>query len=160
MHNQFIKNKSQILIWLSLAFVVLLADQLTKQWIVAQYSYSVSDSITAFFNLVHVHNYGAAFSFLSDQGGWQRYFFIAASLIIIFILFVLLIKTENYNKTSLILIISGALGNLYDRISYGYVIDFIELHYDNFYWPIFNFADITISIGTVILLINIIFEKK
>ena len=60
---------------------------------------------------------------------------------------------ENYNKTSLILIISGALGNLYDRISYGYVIDLIELHYDNFYWPIFNFADITISIGTMILLI-------
>ena len=116
--------------------------------------------VNNFINFTLVYNYGAAFSFLSDQGGWQRYFFIAASLIIIFILFVLLIKTENYNKTSLILIISGALGNLYDRISYGYVIDFIELHYDNFYWPIFNFADITISIGTMILLINIIFEKK
>ena len=152
--------RRQITVAIFSIFILFLIDIFTKNLAFLNLQLNTPLPVNNFINLTLVYNYGAAFSFLSDQGGWQRYFFIAASLIIIFILFVLLIKTENYNKTSLILIISGALGNLYDRISYGYVIDFIELHYNNFYWPIFNFADITISIGTMILLINIIFEKK
>ena len=115
--------------------------------------------INNFFNLTLVYNYGAAFSILSDAGGWQKWLFIIISIIIISYLHILLRIDHGENKIALSLVIGGALGNLFDRITYGYVIDFLEFHYQNFYWPIFNFADITISIG-IIMLIYSLFCKK
>ena len=110
--------------------------------------------ITSFFSLVHFQNPGAAFSFLSDQGGWQRYFLIAISLLAVLYIPWLI---NQYKKNILIvigllLILGGAIGNLYDRVSYGYVIDFIYLHFAEFYWPAFNVADSAISLGVLLFL--------
>ena len=116
--------------------------------------YGEQVEITSFFSLVHFQNPGAAFSFLSDQGGWQRYFLIAISLLAVLYIPWLI---NQYKKNILIvigllLILGGAIGNLYDRISYGYVIDFIYLHFDEFYWPAFNVADSAISLGVLLFL--------
>lgn len=163
MHNQFIKNKSQILIWLSLAFVVLLADQLTKQWIVAQYSYGVSDSITAFFNLVHVHNYGAAFSFLNNEGGWQRWGFSVFATVVSLVIILWLIRLSPQQKLegyALAFILGGALGNLYDRVTLGYVIDFLDFHWSGWHFPAFNVADSGITLGAILIVIDGILRHK
>ena len=116
--------------------------------------YGEQVEITSFFSLVHFQNPGAAFSFLSDQGGWQRYFLIAISLLAVLYIPWLI---NQYKKNILIvigllLILGGAIGNLYDRISYGYVIDFIYLHFAEFYWPAFNVADSAISLGVLLFL--------
>ena len=116
--------------------------------------YGEQVEITSFFSLVHFQNPGAAFSFLSDQGGWQRYFLIAISLLAVLYIPWLI---NQYKKNILIvigllLILGGAIGNLYDRISYGYVIDFIYLHFAEFYWPAFNVADSAISVGVLLFL--------
>ena len=116
--------------------------------------YGEQVEITSFFSLVHFQNPGAAFSFLSDQGGWQRYFLIAISLLAVLYIPWLI---NQYKKNILIvigllLILGGAIGNLYDRISYGYVIDFIYLHIAEFYWPAFNVADSAISLGVLLFL--------
>ena len=115
--------------------------------------------INNFFNLTLVYNYGAAFSILSDAGGWQKWLFIIISIIIISYLHILLRIDNSENKIALSLVIGGALGNLFDRITYGYVIDFLEFHYQNFYWPIFNFADITITIGLIMLIYSLCWKK-
>jgi len=116
--------------------------------------YGEQVEITSFFTLVHFQNPGAAFSFLSDQGGWQRYFLIGISLLAVLYIPWLI---NQYKKNILIvigllLILGGAIGNLYDRISYGYVIDFIYLHFAEFYWPAFNVADSAISLGVLLFL--------
>ena len=116
--------------------------------------YGEQVEITSFFSLVHFQNPGAAFSFLSDQGGWQRYFLIAITLLAVLYIPWLI---NQYKKNILIvigllLILGGAIGNLYDRISYGYVIDFIYLHFAEFYWPAFNVADSAISLGVLLFL--------
>jgi len=163
MLNQFIKNKSQILIWLSLALVVLLADQLTKQWVVVQYSYGVSDSITAFFNLVHVHNYGAAFSFLNNEGGWQRWGFSVFATVVSLIIIVWLIRLSPQQQLegyALAFILGGALGNLYDRVTLGYVIDFLDFHWSGWHFPAFNVADSGITLGAILIVIDGILRHK
>jgi signal peptidase II len=116
--------------------------------------YGEQVEITSFFSLVHFQNPGAAFSFLSDQGGWQRYFLIAISLLAVLYIPWLI---NQYKKNILIvigllLILGGAIGNLYDRINYGYVIDFIYLNFAEFYWPAFNVADSAISVGVLLFL--------
>ena len=116
--------------------------------------YGEQVEITSFFSLVHFQNPGAAFSFLSDQGGWQRYFLIAISLIAVLYIPWLI---NQYKKNILIvigllLILGGAIGNLYDRVNYGYVIDFIYLNFAEFYWPAFNVADSAISVGVLLFL--------
>ena len=108
--------------------------------------------VLPFLNFTLAFNYGAAFSFLSDAGGWQRWFFVIFSLIVISFISYILIKDKDSEYIAYSLVLGGALGNLYDRFLLGYVIDFIEFHYDNFYWPIFNIADIAISIGIILLL--------
>jgi signal peptidase II len=105
-------------------------------------------------------NYGAAFSFLSNAGGWQRWFFIIFSIIVIFIISYILKKGKEPEYIAFSFVLAGALGNLYDRIFYGYVIDFIEFHYKNFYWPIFNIADIAISIGIILLLYSMFLKRN
>ena len=133
---------------------VFLLDIVSKNFIQSKIMYGEQVEITSFFSLVHFQNPGAAFSFLSDQGGWQRYFLIAISLLAVLYIPWLI---NQYKKniliaTGLVLILGGAIGNLYDRISYGYVIDFIYLHIDELYWPAFNVADSAISLGVLLFL--------
>ena len=135
-------------------------DLLTKNYALNHLIINHSLSINNFLNFTLAFNYGAAFSFLSDAGGWQRWFFIAFSFIVIIIISYMMIYDENSPYIAFSFVIGGALGNLNDRIIYGYVIDFIEVYYNTFYWPIFNFADVAISIGVILLLHNIIFNKK
>lgn len=133
---------------------IFLLDILTKNYIQNKIMYGEQVEITSFLSFVHFQNPGAAFSFLSDQGGWQRYFLIVISLLaVIYIPWLI----NQYKKNMLIviglfLILGGAIGNLYDRISYGYVIDFIYFHIAEFYWPAFNVADSAISIGVLLFL--------
>ena len=137
-----------------ISLFVFLLDILTKNFIQKKIIYGEQVEITSFVSLVHFQNTGAAFSFLSDQGGWQRYFLIAISLLAVLYIPWLI---NQYKKNILIvigllLILGGAIGNLYDRISYGYVIDFIYLHIAEFYWPAFNVADSAISLGVLLFL--------
>ena len=135
-------------------------DLLTKNYALNHLIINHSLSINNFLNFTLAFNYGAAFSFLSDAGGWQRWFFIAFSFIVIIIISYMMIYDDNSPYVAFSFVIGGALGNLNDRIIYGYVIDFIEVYYNTFYWPIFNIADVAISIGVILLLHNIIFNKK
>ena len=137
-----------------ISLFVFLLDILSKNFIQNKIIYGEQVDITSFLSLVHFQNTGAAFSFLSDQGGWQRYFLIAISLLAVLYIPWLI---NQYKKNILIviglfLILWGAIGNLYDRISYGYVIDFIYLHFAEFYWPAFNVADSAISLGVLLFL--------
>ena len=137
-----------------ISLFVFLLDILSKNFIQNKIIYGEQLEITSFLSLVHFQNTGAAFSFLSDQGGWQRYFLIAISLLAVLYIPWLI---NQYKKNILIvigllLILGGAIGNLYDRVSYGYVIDFIYLHIDEFYWPAFNVADSSISLGVLLFL--------
>jgi len=137
-----------------ISLFVFLLDILSKNFIQNKIMYGEQVEITSFLSLVHFQNAGAAFSFLSDQGGWQRYFLIAISLLAVLYIPWLI---NQYKKNILIvigllLILGGAIGNLYDRISYGYVIDFIYLHIAEFYWPAFNVADSAISLGVLLFL--------
>ena len=137
-----------------ISLFVFLLDILSKNFIQKKIIYGEQVEITSFLSLVHFQNTGAAFSFLSDQGGWQRYFLIAISLLAVLYIPWLI---NQYKKNILIvigllLILGGAIGNLYDRISYGYVIDFVYLHIGEFYWPAFNVADSAISLGVLLFL--------
>ena len=151
--------KKNIIILIIIIFSFFL-DLLTKNYALNHLIINHSLSINNFLNFTLAFNYGAAFSFLSDAGGWQRWFFIAFSFIVIIIISYMMIYDDNSPYIAFSFVIGGALGNLNDRIIYGYVIDFIEVYYNTFYWPIFNIADVAISIGVILLLHNIIFNKK
>ncbi len=133
---------------------IFLLDILTKNYIQNKIMYGDQVEITSFLSFVHFQNPGAAFSFLSDQGGWQRYFLIVISLLAVIYIPWLInqYKKNMLTVIGLLLILGGAIGNLYDRISYGYVIDFIYFHIAEFYWPAFNVADSAISIGVLLFL--------
>ena len=151
--------KRNIIILIIIIFSFFL-DLLTKNYALNHLIINHSLSINNFLNFTLAFNYGAAFSFLSDAGGWQRWFFIAFSFIVIIVISYMMIYDNNSPYIAFSFVIGGALGNLNDRIIYGYVIDFIEVYYNTFYWPIFNIADVAISIGVILLLHNIIFNKK
>tara|TARA_B100000287_G_scaffold433131_2_gene494088 strand:- start:233 stop:697 length:465 start_codon:yes stop_codon:yes gene_type:complete len=151
--------RSEYLKFTTIISLIFIIDIYTKNLALENLLLNSPLEINNFFNLTLVFNHGAAFSILSEAGGWQKWLFIIMSIIIVSILVILLKIDNDENKIALSLIIGGALGNLFDRITYGYVIDFLEFHYQNFYWPIFNFADITISIG-IIMLIYSLFCKK
>jgi len=156
MRNSWSKCSVQWL-WLGLALLVLLADQLTKLWIVEQFSYGASETITGFFNLVRVHNYGAAFSFLDNQGGWQRWGFSVFAAIVSLVILLWITRLSPQQKLegcALALILGGALGNLYDRVTLGYVVDFLDFHWSGKHFPAFNVADSGISVGAVLMLIE------
>jgi signal peptidase II len=143
--------------WLWLSVAVLVADQVTKLWVVAVFELYESVEIIPFLNLTYVQNKGAAFSFLSTAGGWQRWFLTGIAVIAIGVLVVWLRRLKAEEKLlaiSMSLVLGGAIGNLYDRIAYGYVIDFIDAHYQGMHWPVFNVADSAIFIGVVLMLIE------
>ncbi len=150
--------KKNLIIFSIIIFIFFL-DLITKNYALSSLIINHSISINNFLNFTLAFNHGAAFSFLSNAGGWQRWFFILFSVIVILIITYILVKEKNSQYIAFSFVIGGAIGNLYDRILYGYVIDFIEFHYNSFYWPIFNIADIAISIGIILLLYSM-FAKE
>ncbi len=144
------------MLWLGIALVLVLLDQASKIMMSQFLLYGQSETITSYFNLVMVYNKGAAFSFLSDQPGWQRYFFTAVSVIAsLFILWMLRRNpTQRLFCWALALILGGAVGNLIDRIAYGHVIDFLDFHVGGWHWPAFNVADSAITVGAILFVLD------
>ncbi|WP_411705370.1 signal peptidase II [Edaphovirga cremea] len=143
--------------WLWLALIVLVLDLGSKQWVMAHFYLGESVPLVPFFNLTYAHNPGAAFSFLADKGGWQRWFFAAIALVISVVLIVLMYRSSAKQRlvnAAYALIIGGALGNLFDRMVHGVVIDFIDFYVNNWHWPVFNLADTAICIGAVIIVLE------
>jgi signal peptidase II len=152
----FGSNSGGVMQWLGLSVLIILLDQLTKIAVLKTFTYGESRPVTSFFNLVLVYNKGAAFSFLAQAGGWQRWFFtgigVAAAIFIIWLL-----KRHSGQKLfcfALALILAGALGNVIDRIAYGHVVDFLDVYYRNYHWPAFNIADCGITVGAVLLVLD------
>ena len=140
--------------YLFITSLVIVFDQVSKWLMVSWLSLYETVVVMPYFNLTMAHNEGAAFSFLSEAGGWQRWLFIGLALVISIVLLVWLAKlkpTEKLEAISLSLILGGAIGNVIDRISYGYVIDFIDLYIGHNHWPVFNIADSAICIGATLL---------
>ena len=150
------KKFGGMMIWVGIAIIVMLLDQLTKITMMRLLAYGQSDPVTSFFNLVMVYNKGAAFSFLADQPGWQRYFFTGISVLAsLFILWML--KRHPGQRLfcwALALILGGALGNLIDRVAYGHVIDFLDFHLAGWHWPAFNLADSSITVGALLFVLD------
>jgi len=148
--------------YIVIAFLIVILDLISKQWIFNHLDFGSALVITPFFNIVHFQNTGAAFSFLSEASGWQRYFFIVVSLIAIVIIIRLIRERLKQPLLCLALafILGGAIGNLCDRSYYGFVIDFIYVHYQAYYWPAFNVADSFISIGVALILYDAFKNKK
>ena len=143
--------------WLWLSGLIIALDQVSKWWMVSWLSLYETVVVAPYFNLTMAHNYGAAFSFLADAGGWQKWFFIVLASIVSLVLIVWLAKLKSTAKleaVSLSLILGGAIGNVIDRIYYGYVIDFLDVYYGSYHWPAFNIADSAICIGAVLLIID------
>ena len=148
--------------WLGLAFVIVLVDQFTKTLILGYYKYGDATYVTSFFNVVRAHNTGAAFSFLADAAGWQRWFFMAigigAALFIVWML-----KSHAGQKLfsfSMAVILGGAIGNVIDRMMHGYVVDFLDFHLAGRHFPAFNVADSAITIGAICLILDELDRKS
>ena len=143
--------------WLIFSSTIVILDQITKffavQFLVLHEPKYIYDGL----NFTLMYNTGAAFSFLSDAGGWQRWFFIGVSCVVSIIIIIWMYNTLTKSRCllfALSFILGGALGNLWDRLTLGYVVDFIEVYYENFYWPAFNIADSSITIGAVLLILD------
>lgn len=142
------------------AAVVIAVDQWTKWLASAELTYRQPVEVTGWFQLLLAHNRGAAFSFLADAGGWQRWFFAAIALGVSGIILVWLSRLPRQRLglgCALGLVLGGGLGNLWDRLTLGHVVDFISLHYGDWYWPAFNVADSAISVGAVLLVADSLF---
>ncbi|GAA3587603.1 MAG: signal peptidase II [Gibbsiella quercinecans] len=143
--------------WLWVVLVVLVLDFASKQWILNHFVLGQSQPLIPYFNLYYARNYGAAFSFLADHGGWQRWFFAGIAVAIIVALLVLLYKNNAQQKLSNIayaFIIGGALGNLLDRLWHGFVVDFIDFYVGNWHYPTFNLADSFICVGAAMIVLE------
>ena len=153
------RNK-QALIWLLMAVVIVVLDLWTKNLATQKLSLYRPVEITSWLNMTLAHNYGAAFSFLSDAGGWQRWLFTVLASVVTVVLVVWLLRLQANEKltgASLGLIIGGAVGNLVDRVNLGYVVDFIDVYYRGWHWPAFNLADSAITCGVILLLVDGLF---
>ena len=150
--------------WLWLSVLVVVIDLATKLWVEASFEFREQlPVIDGFFNLTLVYNKGAAFSFLADAGGWQRWFFIVLSIVISIGLLVWLKRlqpSERVVAVGVSLVLGGAIGNLIDRVLYGQVIDFLLFYYDRWSWPAFNVADSAIFLGVGFLLFDAFFQKN
>jgi len=146
-----------IFIWLLVSALVVTLDIWTKDIASASLVLYRPVELTSWLNLTLAHNYGAAFSFLSDAGGWQRWLFTVLAVGVTGVLLVWLLRlpaSEKLTAASLALIIGGAIGNLTDRIRHGYVVDFIDVYYRDWHWPAFNLADSAITCGVILLLLD------
>lgn len=149
-------NSGGMLQWLALAAIIVMADQFTKVLILGYYQLGDSTPVTPFFNVVRVHNTGAAFSFLAGASGWQRWFFTVIGLVAASVILWML-KSHGGQKLfafSLACILGGALGNVIDRVLYGYVVDFLDFHWRGWHFPAFNIADAAITIGASCLILD------
>ena len=149
-------------LWLGISVVVIWLDWQSKQLATASLELYRPQEIFSWLNFTLAHNYGAAFSFLSDAGGWQRWFFIVLTLVVSLVLLVWLLRLprrEWRTGLSLGLIIGGAIGNLVDRVQLGYVVDFIDVYYQGWHFPAFNVADSAITIGVTLLLLDGILQS-
>lgn len=156
-------STANMLKWLWITGFVILLDQISK-W-VADHSLELHVQVPVMpsFNFTLVYNAGAAFSFLSGAGGWQRWFFSLLAIIVCAVLIIWLKRLQTHEKwmaLGLTLVLGGALGNLIDRLYYGYVIDFIQWYYKGYYWPTFNIADSAITVGATILVVHSIFSNQ
>jgi len=142
--------------WLAIALAVIVLDQLAKGIVRASLPLHDGRTLAPFLNIVHVHNSGAAFSFLAGAAGWQRWFFIALGLAAaVFIVWLLMRHgTQRLFALALALILGGAIGNVIDRVLHGYVIDFVQVHWRDWYFPSFNVADSAITIGAAFLILD------
>lgn len=143
--------------WLWLSLLALILDQVSKFVIADSMQLYQSIPITSFFKLTYVRNTGAAFSFLSDAGGWQRWFFAGLAILISMVIVVWLTRLKQHETllaVALALVLGGAIGNLIDRLVYGYVIDFLDVFYQTWHWPAFNVADSAITLGVMLMLLE------
>ena len=148
--------------WLWLSALIIVLDQLSKAWITSHFAYGENLYILSVFNLVLAHNTGAAFSFLSDAGGMQRWLFSIIAVVASVWIVTLLRKhaAQPLFSLALSLILGGALGNLIDRIAYGYVVDFLSFHCGEHYFPAFNLADSAITCGAFLMILDSLTERK
>lgn len=142
--------------WLAISTLIVVLDLYTKFLVQGAFNYGDHLTITSFFDLVRYHNEGAAFSFLANAGGWQKIFFSGISMIAIVVIIYLLRKytTQKLFCFALALVLGGAIGNLYDRLTLGYVVDFLFFHYQAYAWPAFNVADSAICVGVALLFLD------
>ncbi len=148
--------------WLLLSVLVIVLDLFTKSMASDNLQLHQPLPVFAGFNLTLMHNPGAAFSFLSDSGGWQRWFFTAIAAVVSVVIVGWLAKLkprQQWLASALALILGGALGNLWDRLTLGYVVDFIQVYYDQWFWPAFNIADSAIFVGAAILILDSLFGR-
>ncbi|WP_373819174.1 signal peptidase II [Glaesserella sp.] len=149
--------------WLWLSAVVLVVDLWTKYIVVQRFELYESVNILPIFNLTYVRNYGAAFSFLADHAGWQKYFFLGLAIVISIALVVMLFKNSaelKLQNAAYALIIGGAIGNAIDRAYHGYVVDFLDFYWDIYHYPVFNIADIGIVVGAGLLILDSVLEHR
>lgn len=151
------RNWQRALVWLLLAALVIEADIQTKQWASESLDLYRPQQVTPWLNFTLAHNYGAAFSMLSNAGGWQRWFFtiLASAVTLVLLVWMFRLKKEEWlTGVALGLIVGGAVGNLIDRVQLGYVVDFIDVYYKGYHWPAFNIADSAITCGIVLMLFD------
>lgn len=150
-----------MLIWLLLSIVVVIADLLSKSMASSMLEYANPVPVLPSFNLTLLHNTGAAFSFLAAAGGWQRWFFVGLAVVVSIALVKWLstLKNDRWLAIAIALILGGALGNLYDRITLGYVVDFLHFYWRDYHFPAFNIADTAISIGAAMMILDLFRSK-
>ena len=147
----------KMLKWLALSFVALVLDQVSKWAIDSSMQLYQSIPLVPYFNLTYLRNTGAAFSFLSEADGWQRWFFAGLAIVISAVIGVWLARLKEHETVlavALSLVLGGAIGNLIDRLAYGYVIDFLDVYYQTWHWPAFNIADSAITLGVILMLLE------
>lgn len=143
--------------WLWVVVAVLALDFGSKQWILANFTLGQSQPLIPSFNLFYARNYGAAFSFLADHGGWQRWFFAGIAIAIVAVLLVMMYRSaaqQKLNNIAYAFIIGGALGNLFDRLWHGFVVDFIDFYVGDWHYPTFNLADSFICVGAAMIVLE------
>mgnify|MGYP000414411316 CR=1 FL=1 len=150
------KSGSGVWLWMGVALIIFLVDQISKIAIVGAFQLGESLPLTSFFNLVRVHNPGAAFSFLADAGGWQRWFFTALGVVAAMVMVYLLRMHAGQTLfcMALSLLLGGAVGNVVDRVLYSHVIDFLDFYYGTWHFPAFNVADSAITMGACLLILD------
>lgn len=142
--------------WLWLAALVLVIDQATKIWAEATLVFGQPVELLSWFNFTLAYNRGAAFSFLADAGGWQRYFFLVIGTVAVIVIVAWLRRLREHERVTaagLALILGGAVGNIVDRAMHGHVVDFIDWHYGGWHWPAFNLADSAIMLGAALVIL-------
>lgn len=148
--------------WFTLSAAIVALDLYSKHLIQHAFVFGEHVTVTRFFDLVRYHNEGAAFSFLANAGGWQKWFFTLITVVAALVITYLILKHSMQKLFSfgLALVLGGALGNLYDRLTLGYVVDFLYFHINDWYWPAFNVADSAICVGVGLLLLDSVRKEK